>query len=515
VADASLVGQLLDERYRVLQLLGSGGMGEVYLAEHVGLGRQDALKVLRSDFVGDGEFVVRFRREARAINRLNHDNIVSVHDFGRLSDGRYYVAMEFIAGDRLDSVLSREGMLPAPRAVSILLQLADAVHHAHTHGVVHRDLKPENLLLTKWRGRNDLLKVLDFGVAKIVTGDVSESAVVSKQDRIYGTPLWMAPEQFGGTVSDPRVDIYSIGCIGYALLVGQPPFSGTMLNLMQQHVMATPDRPSARRRLGSVPRELDDIVLRCLAKKPSERFQTARDLYLALERLQTTGSEPAAMSNRRRHTARSLNIKLSDFEDVGEATIERPRMQTAGMAATEPLSRELLATGPMQQLLLSLGQALCDLDCGHSALAVALSKVRELDEDLRSLDAQQEAIDALADDLEQCARAKKASLRFALGELHYQRARESEGGRAPNPTLERRLDALQQHIAGVDAEFEPVLQLGLDQSISLAARRATVEDGRVEAFDELRRAVYELAGQFREHPAVATLYGRLQVLPLR
>src|SRR5688500_10491590 len=169
-------------------------MGEVYLVEHLGLARKEALKILRSTMDDSPSLVTRFRREARATNRLQHPNIVAIHDFGRLPDGRFYIATEYAEGDSLDRVIARIGVFPVARAVPILIQLADAIDHAHSRGVIHRDLKPANLMLYERRG-GDQLKVLDFGVAKIIAPDDVDSILATGQGEIFGTPAYMAPEQ--------------------------------------------------------------------------------------------------------------------------------------------------------------------------------------------------------------------------------------------------------------------------------------------------------------------------------
>ena len=162
-----MIGTIVDGRYRILKRLGSGGMGEVYLGEHLEHGRHEAIKVLKSRFARDKGHLARFRREARATNRVQHENIVSFYDFGKLEDGRLYLTMEFADGPNLEECLQREGRIEKGRAVSILRQLSSAVDFAHSKGVIHRDLKPQNLVLVQPPGRPDTLKILDFGVAKI------------------------------------------------------------------------------------------------------------------------------------------------------------------------------------------------------------------------------------------------------------------------------------------------------------------------------------------------------------
>jgi len=263
-----VIGGELDGRYRILSKVGEGAMGEVYLVEHLGLGRKEALKVLRSS-MDTPSLVTRFRREARATNRLQHPNIVAIHDFGRLPDGRFYIATEYAEGDSLDQVLRRLGVFTVARALPILIQLADAIDHAHSRGVIHRDLKPANLMLFERRGHGDQLKVLDFGVAKIIAPDDVDSILATGQGEIFGTPAYMAPEQVVAKASDPRIDIYAFGCIAFELVTGDPPFVGRPLEVMSNHMWAPPRRPSQARPAADIPRRLDEIILTCLEKAPA------------------------------------------------------------------------------------------------------------------------------------------------------------------------------------------------------------------------------------------------------
>jgi serine/threonine protein kinase len=501
-----MIGQVFDERYRIVRKLGEGGMGEVFLAEHINLGRQDALKVLREDMATDPEFVARFRREARATNRLQHPNIVAVYDFGKLEGGRFYLAMELITGERLDGVV-RRGPLPVARVLRILAQLADAVDHAHSRGVVHRDLKPENLLLVEHRGRADILKVLDFGIAKILKGDSQDAVTLSHKGKIYGTPAFMPPEAFADGVVDPRVDLYAIGCIAFDLLVGEPPFVGNMLQLMEQHMMKTPDRPSARRPGARIPAELDEIVLRCLAKKPSERFQTGRDLYLALDRLQAeTARSPSG-----RRTSYSLGVPArTDGGDTVSATdfsSGGPRPDASGK--TEPLS-SAVAVRAIQEVVRALAQSLCDLGGRHAGLLLALTRIKQLDDDLAHTEAQQAALEALSDDLEEAARAREASLRFALGELHYERAQAVERGETPDGALDREIHSFEVQVAKIPADLERALSPTVDHSITLAAARSEIEEVASSLYGELERRVEEVLPRFADERTIAPMVSRLR-----
>ena len=277
-----MIGELVHDRWRILSALGRGGMGDVYLAENVALGRKEALKIIKPSLAADPQFVSRFRREARAINRLRHPNIIAVHDFGRLSDDRFYMALEYAEGQSVHELLGRNDHFAVPRALHVLGQLAYAVHHAHSRGVVHRDLKPDNLILV---GEDETLKVLDFGIAKIVDPEHADSIAVSTGNLVYGTARYLSPERAAGIGNDPRSDLYSIGILAFELVVGGPPFTGSAEEVVRAHLTHVPERPSAWRPSLAIPKELDAVVLRCLEKKPERRFQTAAELYAALHRV--------------------------------------------------------------------------------------------------------------------------------------------------------------------------------------------------------------------------------------
>jgi serine/threonine protein kinase len=252
----AVIGTILNDRWRILSELGRGGMGEVYLAEHVKLARKEALKILMPSLATDAQFVARFRREARAVNRLRHPNIIAVYDFGQLPDGRFYLAMEYADGQSVYKLLKRDEHFAVPRALGVLGQLAYAVHHAHSRGVLHRDLKPDNLILLE----DETLKVLDFGIAKIVSLDNVESVAVSTGNQVWGSPRYMAPERVRGVGKDPRSDIYSIGCIAFELVVGVPPFLGTSDEIIRAHLNDPPDSPGKCRPSLNIPPELDAVI---------------------------------------------------------------------------------------------------------------------------------------------------------------------------------------------------------------------------------------------------------------
>ena len=267
-----LPGTIIDQRYRVVRKLAAGGMGEVYQAEHIQLGKAMAIKVMRPEMSRDPDFVARFKREAVAASRIGQQNIVDISDFGQTDDGRFYFAMEYLDGETLGAVVHREGAMQLQRAVGVAVQVARARVAAHSLGVVHRDMKPENVMLLQRPGQPDLVKVLDFGVAKVATGqgDGGHTAI----GMVVGTPQYMSPEQAKGIAVDARTDIYALGLILYELIAGRPTFSGeTMSSLMVKQVTEPPS-PLEPGPLSEVPGELEELVFRMLEKDPAARPQT-------------------------------------------------------------------------------------------------------------------------------------------------------------------------------------------------------------------------------------------------
>jgi len=268
-------------------------MSEVYRALHYASWREVAVKILRSD-VESAELLARFQREARVLRRLDHPNIVRLLDFGETEHGGVFMAMELVDGANLDMALHDAGRFDLPRALSILGQLADAIGHAHAHGVIHRDLKPGNLMLEPADDGREVLRVLDFGVAKILDKGVDDT-FQSTGGHVYGTPTYMAPEQFSDRPVDGRADIYAIGGIGFELVTGAPPFSGRAMDLYNMHMMEVPPAPSSSVAGVDLPAELDYVILRCLEKEPSARWQSGAELREAIERIPGFSDHAARM----------------------------------------------------------------------------------------------------------------------------------------------------------------------------------------------------------------------------
>ena len=269
-----LVGSVLADRYHIEKKLGEGGMGTVYLAEHVKMGRKSAIKVMAPAMASDPEAIARFNREAANAARINHPHVCGIYDFGETADGLIYLAMEYVEGEVLSEVLRRDGRLPPQRAAMILRQSADALQAAHDLGIVHRDLKPDNIMLARGRGGEDLVKVVDFGIAKAMKGDAGQK--VTKTGLVVGTPEYMSPEQISGDVLDGRSDIYSLALVFYRMVTGTLPFhADTAQEMMIQRLTDEPTRLNAALPGAEFPPELQGAMDRALARMPGERYDSA------------------------------------------------------------------------------------------------------------------------------------------------------------------------------------------------------------------------------------------------
>jgi len=270
----NLVGQVIADRYHVVKKLGEGGMGQVYLAEHVKMGRRSAIKVMNPSMVHDPDAVARFNREASNASRITHPNVCAIYDFGETPEGLIYLAMEFIEGEPLTDLLEREGALSVSRASAIFLQTAEALQAAHDLGIVHRDLKPDNIMLTRRKDGADTVKVVDFGIAKAVGGDEAGQKV-TKTGLVVGTPEFMSPEQLSGDTLDGRSDLYSLALVFYRTLSGKLPFEATTVQETMIKRLTDEPTPLAQARPDlAFPATLQPVLDTALARTPSDRYQT-------------------------------------------------------------------------------------------------------------------------------------------------------------------------------------------------------------------------------------------------
>jgi eukaryotic-like serine/threonine-protein kinase len=323
-----LIGAVINN-YQVVSILGEGGMGAVYLAEHPFMGRKAAIKVLRKDLAEDPTLVERFMNEARAANAIRHPNIIDIIDVGLLPSGIPYLMMEFLDGESLAKRIERERPMPVAEAVDVAVQTAAALAAAHEKGIVHRDLKPDNLFLIPERGRPfGRVKVLDFGIAKL-RGELSGSGAKTQSGAIMGTPPYMSPEQCRGISDeiDHRTDVYALGIILYEMLTGTPPFvSQGWGEVVHMHISKPP--PPLRARNPDIPPELEAVILKALAKEPDARWGSMGEIEAALRKI-TPSKGQAARSKRSDPVARNA---VSGTAILTPTTLR----SSTGQVATEP-----------------------------------------------------------------------------------------------------------------------------------------------------------------------------------
>ena len=329
-AAEDLSGRVLSEQFRLTRLLGRGGMGDVYLAEQIPLGRTVVVKLLRAAALAgraartgksQEEDEQRFQREARMLAQLNHPNIVQLYMSGRTEDGAAYLAMEYVPGRNLAEVIEAHGAVPEVQALALLQQLCDALIEAHGRGIIHRDLKPENVMLVARPGLGPLVKVLDFGIAKLAH---AAELRITRSGELIGTPLYMAPEQLSGQRVDARTDIYALGLIGYELLTGHVPFEpATTAEILARAVRDDLELPSLRS--GSVSRATDALIMRCLQRDPERRFEDAASLRDALALAFAQLSQPSA--------AMTQSLRLSVEDDSEPLPVVRShRLRSLALA---------------------------------------------------------------------------------------------------------------------------------------------------------------------------------------
>jgi serine/threonine-protein kinase len=435
-----LLGRTIASRYRLVKRLGAGGMSSVYLAHHVMIERVSAIKILRDDFSRNPTHRERFLREARAVNRINHPNIVEISDLGE-SDGVAYLVMEYVDGPSLHQEIGK-GRLPWQRAVRIGLQIAAALARAHQMGVVHRDLKPENILLAKAsmaagfrpalrasgdaEGEFDVVKLTDFGIAKIL-----DEPALTLGEQLFGTPGYIAPEYLQGATADPRSDLYALGVILYETTTGALPYDDQGAMLLTAPLRGAPIPPS--RRLAGYQPALETLILHLLARDPAQRPPDAFAVYDALVLLSRTATTEAATPSP------SARISFASQEGVRE---DAKTMVEIAMPATTPsapiparVTADIMSAPPAgttrwHDAILEVERALASarrngvrassIELALELTTLARANLTTLDRVSRAVVVQQQRVDAL----EAEGRSFRADIGRALDELVLDRSRE-------------------------------------------------------------------------------------------
>lgn len=343
------IGRIVAGKYRVEEMIGEGGMGQVFRATQLSLDKAVVLKVLRRSLLSDARTVARFQREAKAASRLNHPNAIGIIDFGQDSDDSLYIAMEYVPGRDLHQIISDEGPLPEKRLIKIVAQVLAALSDAHAVGVIHRDLKPENIMVEQRRDQPDFVKVLDFGIAKLQESTGSEGQALTRAGFVCGTPEYMSPEQASGVEIDPRSDLYAVGVILYQCLTGVLPFDAdSPVALATMHLSEEPVPPRQKNPDIHCSDGIERIILSAMAKDPADRPQTAeqfRSSLLTLEKSQRAAAKREASA--RRHAKVSGVQPVRATSTPAEAKVPLTALQTPAddikLNKLKPLTEQVTA----------------------------------------------------------------------------------------------------------------------------------------------------------------------------
>ncbi len=347
-----LIGKVLNERFKILEPLGVGGMGRVYKAVQAPLDRVIALKVLNPKYAGskDPGFERRFFLEAAMTAKLHHPNTITVHDYGRTEDGVYFIAMEYVEGETLQARLARDGTLDWTKALHIAGQIARSLREAHKLGMIHRDLKPANVMLLQEDTSSDMVKVLDFGLVKSLIGDGPLSPTdteLTQAGVLLGSPLYMAPEQ-ARNEADARSDIYALGVLLYQCLAGKPPFTGKeSIDIIVKHIREKPVQLKAH--VVDLPVEVNALVMKCLEKEPANRFQSMDELLEALRAAAANAGLSGAFSDPRSMVYRtSSSQQIKAVNPALLATPEHTRAERPSNSVEVPWDQSEV-TAPKQR----------------------------------------------------------------------------------------------------------------------------------------------------------------------
>ncbi len=330
-----MIGTKLADKYLIISEIGQGGMSIVYKARHELMDRMVAIKMLQTALISDQTSVKRFQQEAQAASCLTHANVITVYDYGVAPAGEPYIVMDYLQGESLADVIKRDNHVEPRRAVNIFIQACDALEHAHQKGVLHRDLKSSNIMLTECEGHQDVVKVVDFGIAKLMPSSGKQVQNLTQTGEVFGSPIYMSPEQCLGHALDQRSDIYSMGTMLYEALTGKPPLMGdTIVDTMQMHVSTKPDSFAYIRPDLAIAPELERICLRALEKKPADRFPSMAIFKEALERTVDRGdrqdSRPFKPALLRRDSGQPLSTTGIDHSPKAGAFLSTLAERTDG-----------------------------------------------------------------------------------------------------------------------------------------------------------------------------------------
>jgi serine/threonine-protein kinase len=346
--DDPLIGTVVSDRYRIIRKVGEGGMGAVYQAEHALIEKRIALKILFADLTRRADLVMRFLQEAKSASRIVHENVIDISDFGQSPDGLVYIAMELLEGQDLGKTLKAEKSIPWPRARPILMQIAKGLRAAHARGVIHRDMKPENVYLVQKEGKVDFVKVLDFGIAKVVSADDNDGPRLTQTGMIFGTPEYMSPEQAQGHPPDHRVDVYAVGCIMYHMLTGAVPFTAdSFMGILTKHLLEPVVPPRKRRPDLDIPADVEAVCLRAMEKERDKRWPDMDAFYQALGEAGGVPFEPSNISVPREASSREASSREASSKVASsKSALKYPRLSESNEVAARESKTAIAASPP-------------------------------------------------------------------------------------------------------------------------------------------------------------------------
>jgi serine/threonine-protein kinase len=534
---SEMQGQVIGGRFRIERLIGEGGMGAVYEATHETLPRKFAIKILRPELAHQKNFIERFRREAIAAARIEHPNVIYMTDFGYTEDGSVYLVMEYLEGVGLDEVITRQIRMPVNRALPILIQVADALHHAHVQRVIHRDLKPENIQLTTVRGQKDFVKILDFGIAKLREPEFDKMAL-TMQGQVFGTAEYMSPEQATGEELDGRSDLYAVGILAYEMLTGDPPFLGTPMEVLRAHVKSKPRPPSSKLKEHHIPPALDALVLRCLAKDPDERYQDGAELRRDLMKVRALlfSMSEEIVGRRRRTSGLNKVVKAQMTEGwhgLGGKVPEILGPAESGLFESEPLPTSTSSHRPVggidpeqlreeyREVLRDLAMALVKAVVAPAETSENLERLLVVEEEIASLTGTIALAEQNFDRIRYEYSQREKRLRYAILDLSMEQAK-LKGLAAVDPTssdaIQTQIDDLAFQISELDKSSKEVEQDRMQQIKELDVEvkryrqtRKELEEEAMEMFQALHSQV-ETLRPTADSPELVTLYEKLDGL---
>jgi serine/threonine-protein kinase len=496
-----LVGRTIGGRFRLISRLGAGGMSCVYLARHVVIDRLLAIKILRRELARNPVQRDRFLREARAANRINHDNIVEITDMGETEDRLVYLVMEYVPGESLLKAFGG-GRMSVARAFDIVRQCASALSRAHEMGIIHRDLKPENILLVQRRGRPDFVKLLDFGIAKIM-----DAPSLTGSQQIFGTPGYIAPEYIQSTAVDGRADLYSLGVILYEAITGALPFDYEFPgDLLVKHVTEQPVAPSER--FPEIDRPVEQFLLRCLQKDPNQRF---RDAFHFIDELDTVAERVGSplswggMNEPRPQRERADDREMPGTDPEGESAEAAPRDERDTWVGAPPIANdaptildevivlENVLTEPEESIdpardgVLGFERWKRRYEVFHNALGELSEVPREV---ARALDQSHQVL------LDMQKRAKR------VGELQAEADRRETEAREIRATLGARIDSLAHRHSQICGEMEKRSERKAQIETKLGGRREGLDHESEAALWELAALEARTSGDSHERGAI-------------